>query len=332
IRCIKAAVINLNTDKGEFEHFVITKAIEIIALRNEPTPYQFLFNGILSEISSAGFDLEDFDANIETILNKQNKNIFKVGGNNDNKAGNYWWFVKPNDYIKYPDRLLTDRVEDSVIALLRRKTAVSFDDVLGDIFQKYPNGLTPDIKSIDKILKKYAVRSGGKWLYNYIEMENNCTKHTEMLAFLAEIGHKLNFKVFIGKREQSEKYGNNPLSQLQDFADIDFLQFDKDKSDRIAMIDMLWIDKHDIKYIIEVENTTKFTSGIQRASNAGVNMPKLMIVPDSRKEEFLNITDPLFIDNFKRYNWKYIFYNDIVNIMSYRKIDLKIISMFSKGF
>jgi hypothetical protein len=332
IRCIKSKTTNLNTNKEEFEHFVIIKTIEIIALRNEPTPYQFLFDGILTEISSNGFDLEDFDTNIETILNKHIGKIFKVGGNNDNKAGNYWWFINPNKYIKYPNKLLTDRVEDSIIALLRRKTAVSFDDVLGDIFQRYPNGLTPDIKSIDKILKKYAVQSGGKWLYNYVEMENNFTKHTEMLSLLANIGHKLGFKVFIGKREQSEKYGDKFLSELQDFTNIDFLKIDKDKLDRISMIDMLWIDKSNIKYIIEVENTTKFTSGIQRASNADVEIPKLMLVPDNRKDEFLSINDPLFIENFKHYNWKYIFYSDIENIMSLRKIDLKTISIFSKGF
>ncbi|MDR2645239.1 MAG: hypothetical protein LBB44_04580 [Endomicrobium sp.] len=330
IRCVKAKITNLNTDKGEFEHFVTTKAIEIIALRNEATPYQFLFNGILAEISAGGFDLEDFDTNVETILNKQIGKIFKVGGNNDNKAGNYWWFVNPNDYVKYPDRLLTDRVEDSIIALLRRKTAVSFDDVLGDIFQRYPNGLTPDIKSIDKILKKYAVQSGGKWLYNYVEMENNFTKHTEILSLLTDVGHKLGFKVFIGKREQSEKYGNKFLSELQDFADIDFLKLDKDKSDRISMIDMLWLNNNEIKYIIEVENTTKFTSGIQRASNANIKIPKLMILPDNRKDEFTNINDPLFIDNFKHYNWKYIFYSDIEKMKSLRKIDLKTISMLLK--
>jgi DNA modification methylase len=332
IRCVKSTTTNLNTDKDEFEHFVITKSIEIIALRNEPTPYQFLFNGILAEISSGGFDLEDFDANIESILNKQIGEIFKVDGNNDNKAGNYWWFVNPNKYIKYPDRLLTDRVEDSIIALLRRKTAVSFDDVLGDVFQRYPNGLTPDIKSIDKILKKYAIQSGGKWLYNSAEMENNFTKHTEILSLLSDIGHRLGFKVFIGKREQSEKYGNKILSELQDFTNIDFLKLDKDKTDRISMIDMLWIDKDNIKYIIEVENTTKFTSGIQRASNANIAIPKLMVVPDNRKNEFLNINDPLFIDNFKHYNWKYIFYSDIEKFISLRKINLKTIDMFSKGF
>ncbi|KAK3604939.1 hypothetical protein CHS0354_000603 [Potamilus streckersoni] len=64
IRCVKSNTTTIKTDKNEFEHFVLTKAIEIIALRNEPTPYQFLFNGVLAEISSAGFDLEDFDSNI----------------------------------------------------------------------------------------------------------------------------------------------------------------------------------------------------------------------------------------------------------------------------
>ncbi|KAA6327779.1 hypothetical protein EZS27_023258, partial [termite gut metagenome] len=241
IRCIKSTLTKINSDDTEFEHFVLIKAIEIIALRNEPTPYQFLFNGILAEISSAGFDLEDFDNNIQHILDKQVEKIFTININGDNKAGNYWWFINPKDHIKYPDRLLTDRVEDSIIALLRRKTAVSLDDVLGDIFQRYPNGLTPDIKSIDKILRKYATQSGGKWLYRFMELEQEYTKHTEMLYFLSEIGHKLGYQIFIGKREQSEKYQNKKLSDFADLQNVDFLLLEKDKIDRIAMIDMLWI-------------------------------------------------------------------------------------------
>ena len=65
IRCVKNPKRNLDTEKGQFEHFVIEKAIEIIALRNEPTPFTFLFNGLLAEMSQAGFDLEDFDENVK---------------------------------------------------------------------------------------------------------------------------------------------------------------------------------------------------------------------------------------------------------------------------
>lgn len=330
IRCVKSNTKDIKTNKGEFEHFVLTKAIEIIALRNEPTPYQFLFNGILAEISSAGFDLEDFDSNIQHILGKQVDRIFTIKVNYDSKAGNYWWFVNPKNHIKYPNRLLTDRVEESIIALLRRKTAVSLDDVLGDIFQRYPNGLTPDIKSIDKILKKYATQSNGKWLYRRLEVEVEYTKHTEMLYYLSEIGHKMDYQIFIGKREQSENYNSKKLSDFADLQDLSFLPLEKDKIDRVTMIDMLWLKNNEIKYIIEVENTTKFTSGIQRASNADANIPKLMVIPNSRKDEFLGINDPLFTDNFKSYNWKYVFYSDIENIKSSRKIDLSLIETFTQ--
>jgi len=330
IRCIKSEATQIRNDKEEFEHFVLTKAIEIIALRNEPTPFQFLFNGILTEISSAGFDLEDFDSNIQHILEKQVGGIFTIKTNGDNKAGNYWWFIAPKNHIKYPDRLLTDRVEESIIALLRRKTAVSIDDVLGDIFHRYPNGLTPDIKSIDKVLKKYATKSNGKWLYRSMDIEPEYTKHSEMLYFLSEIGHKMGYQVFIGKREQSEKFNDCKLSDFANIRDLDFLLMEKDKIDRITMIDMLWITDNKIEYVIEVENTTKFTSGIQRASNVEVDIPKLMVIPDKRKDEFLGINDPLFTDNFKNYNWKYILYSEVEKIKSSRKVDWNTLNTFAK--
>ncbi|MDR1739152.1 MAG: hypothetical protein LBR45_00135 [Bacteroidales bacterium] len=330
IRCVKSVTTQIKNDKTEFEHFVLTKAIEIIALRNEPTPYQFLFNGILAEISSAGFDLEDFDSNIQHILEKQIGRIFTIKTNGDNKAGNYWWFINPANHIKYPDKLLTDRVEDSIVALLRRKTAVSLDDVLGDIFQRYPNGLTPDIKSIDKVLKKYATQSNGKWLYRRMELESEYTKHTEMLYFLSEIGHKMGYQVFVGKREQPENYNGKKLYEFADLQDLSFLPLEKDKIDRVAMIDMLWLKDNKIEYIIEVENTTKFTSGIQRASNVEIDIQKIMVIPDKRKDEFLGINDPLFTDNFKKYNWKYIYYSEIENIKSSRKIDLLLLNTFVK--
>ena len=87
---------------------------------------------------------------------------------------------------------------------MRRKVSVTLDEVLAEIFVKYPNGLTPDIKSVDQILKKFANRSGGKWVYKGGDTEKDFTNHTEMLYFLSEIGKKMGFEVYIGKREQPE--------------------------------------------------------------------------------------------------------------------------------
>jgi DNA modification methylase len=315
IRCIKAPSANLKTDEGEFEYFIIQKAINIIAQRNEPTPFQFLFNGLLAEMSIAGFDIQNFDQNIESILSKKIGTIFTIS-DNEGKAGNYWWFIKPKDYIKYPDKLLTNRVEETIISVLRRKVALTLDEVLAEIFIKYPNGLTPDIKSVDQILQKYANKSGGKWIYKRGEIEREFTKHSEMIYFLSIIGKKLGYRVFIGKREQSELYNFRALSSYTDLLNLDFIS-EPEKRARIEMIDMLWLDKdNNISYALEVENSTNFTSGIQRASNLDTGAKKLMIMPDERANEFKSIRDPLFIDNFRHYNWGYLFYSEIERLKS----------------
>jgi DNA modification methylase len=322
IRCIKAESLNLKTTEEEFEHFIVKKAIQLIAQRNEPTPYQILFNGLLSEISIAGFDIQNFDQNVENVLSKHIGKIFKVT-NNKGKAGNYWWFEDPSNHIKYPDRLLTDRVEETIISLLRRKISVSFDDVLAEIFIKYPNGLTPDIKGIDQILKKYANPSNGRWVYKGGEIEELFTKHTEIIYFLSLIGKKLGFKIYIGKRERPEKINSNPLSYYSDFNKLSFIK-DTEKRLRVEMIDQLWIDKNNkIEYAIEVENSTNFTSGIQRASNLDPLTKKIMIIPDSRSKEFKSIKDPLFRDNLRKYSWHILYYSEIERLKSFKKINIR---------
>jgi len=331
IRCIKKQTASFKTDEQEFEHYVVEKTIGLIAQRNEPTPYQILFNGLLAEISSAGFNIEDFDKNIEQILSAHIGTIFELKDNNS-KAGKYWWFKNPTEYIKYPDKKLIDRVEETVIALLRRKVSVTLDEVLGEIFIKYPNGLTPDIKSIDQILKKFANKSGGKWVYKGGETEKDFTDHTEMLYFLSEIGRKMGYEIYIGKREQPENYNGKRLSEYADITKLDKLNLDQDKKDRVEMIDMVWINNDGVEYALEIENSTNFTSGIQRASNLDNSIKKIMVLPNKRKTEFLNIKDPLFTESFKKYNWGYLFYDDIVRLKSLRNIGKENINIFLNHF
>ena len=210
--------------------------------------------------------------------------------------------------------------------------SVTLDEVLGEIFVKYPNGLTPDIKSVDQILKKFANKSGGKWVYKGGETEKDFTDHTEMLYFLSEIGKKMGFEIYIGKREQPENYNGKKLLEYADITKLDKLNFYQDKKARIEMIDMVWIKDDKVELAIEVENSTIFTSGIQRASNLDIGISKLMVLPNKRKAEFLCIKDPLFVESFKKYNWGYLFYDDIIKLKSLRNIDAKNIKTFLNHF
>jgi len=160
--------------------------------------------------------------------------------------------------------------------------------------------------------------------------EKKFTDHTEILYFLSEIGRKMNYQIYIGKREQPENYNNKKLSEYTDMANLNELNFEKETQDRVEMIDMLWIKDNKIDFAIEVENSTNFTSGIQRASNLDITLSKIMVLPDNRKKEFLNIKDPMFIESFKKYNWGYLFYNDVEKLKSLRSIKKSNIRTFLK--
>lgn len=323
IRCVKSPTATFNTDKGEFEHFVLTKAINIIAQRNEPTPFQILFNGLLAEISNAGFDVEDFDQKIEKFLSKHVGDVFELTDNDTHKGGNLWWFTNPEDYIKYPDKKLTDRVEETVINLLRRKGVVSYDDVLGEIFVKFPNGLTPSINSVVQILHKYANKSSDKWVYKGDELEKEFTKHTHAIKTVIDIGNKMAHQSYVGKREQPEPINGKKLRDFAAITNLDELKLEKNVKARVEMIDLVWLKNSEITAVFEVENSTNFTSGIQRASNLPKEIPKVMVIPDYREKEINRITDPLFVESFKEHGWLYMKYSDIERILGQRNVNLE---------
>lgn len=153
---------SIKTNKDSFENFIVDRAVSIIESRNEPTPYQILFNGLLAEISKAGFELENFDNNIQQLLSKHIDDVFEITNTNQN-SGNLWW-VKSHDFLPSDAIPLSKRVETTIQDMFKIKEEYSLDDILGEIFIRFPNGLTPDIRNIEKIISKYAIKSGNKWM------------------------------------------------------------------------------------------------------------------------------------------------------------------------
>lgn len=338
IRCVKSREVDFTDDQSELEHFILQKTIEIIATRNEKTPFTFIVNGLLPEMLQAGhLRPEEPTHELLTILNKyvgENK-IFDVTPNNETiGAGDYWWFNEPKKHINYPDISLSDRVEEAVLSLMRRKVSVKYDDVVAEIFKLYPNGLTPDPKGIRKILEKYAVPISNKWKLKE-EVIRNATKHTEMILNLAKIGKKNGCSIFIGKREQSEICSNG--KKLRDIADTTDMNsvynnsIQKERLDRINMIDAIWLENNVVRCVFEVENSTNFTMALQRASNLDKDVRKFMIIPDERETELCSITDPVFLNLFKEYNWRYITYTSILRMAKSRKVEFDSLLKMSKG-
>ena len=324
IRCVKHRGVDFSDDRSGLNHFIVQKAIEIIAQRNEPTPYDFIIAWLVPEMLQAGYmQPKEYQDEILRVLsdNAGKDKIFKTWQNKDSKSGDYWWFMNPSQFINFPDRPLQDRLEEAVLSILRRKVSVKLDDVLGELFQTYPNGLTPDPKGVKNVLEKYAYRSAGNWKIKDVTIKN-ITQHSEIIRQIINIGKRAGFSVFVGKHEQPEVIQNG--TALRDMADLLTLAplrklYDPCQIERIEMIDVVWLSRQDnhIECIFEVENSTGFTSAIVRGSNIERHTPKFMVVPKSREKELRSIRDPLFLTSFRENNWQYTTYENIGRLEGY---------------
>ena len=161
IRCSKVDVASFRAvTKEEIEKIFIDTIKKIILERNEPTPYQILFNGLLSKISMLNIDLSSFDSTFNLLLKNQNGVEFIEIENTNNNAGSYWWIANKKHDIKSA-KTLSNRVKKYIYQEWPKST--SYDEILRKVFKKFPNGLTPEIDLIENLIKEAErIYKGGK--------------------------------------------------------------------------------------------------------------------------------------------------------------------------
>lgn len=318
IKCAKKFHINTqdNLLNSGLEQKIIDIAIKAIAERGEPTPYEILFDAILAEITSQGLIFsDDCDGDIKNALNSQIDKIFTITKDNASKAGNLWWLKEPKKYINYIDIPLSQRVDKLVLFMLRNNALISLDDMLASVYKNFPNGLTPDESSVLTSLNKYATKSSNAWVYNpnsYFSKE--ATTHTIYISYIAKIGKKLGFEIFIGKREQQEPIEHKKLADFATIKTLDFIR-DEFESKRVSMIDILFIKNKQIRYVFEIENSTTIISALHRASVLDKEIAKFIVIPDERENELLGKQEPLSKEAFIQNHWKYLLYSDIDKLL-----------------
>lgn len=148
IRCVKAEAIKQNKklNQEEYDNFIIETTAEIIKQRNEPTNYDILFAGLLGQLSSSNFDIQNCNAKIENILKQHIDKEFVITKENGNK-----WFL--NNY-KIKGKTLTEKVKETIYRYVEQNPNISKDIILGKIFKDFPNGMTPDPVAVEKILNE----------------------------------------------------------------------------------------------------------------------------------------------------------------------------------
>jgi DNA modification methylase len=334
IRFKKPLKESLKTEKEmdlkTYEMDVIDSTRRIIGERGEPTIYQHILNGIMADLQ-AGKNVPVGAKNIEEVLKAhigKEFEIVPVCDSKGEKIGNKWW-IKGWEISHFSRPSLTDRVEKVVVNVLQSRIKVSFDDILQAIFMEFPNALTPDTQNLKSIIEEYSrAAKDGNWILK-ADVKKRESQHAEMIYYLAKIGAKARFDVWVGQREQGDAFSNEKLSSLvTDKSPV--WRYITGEPDRVKQIDVLWHDRGKINYQFEVENTTAITEAIARGSNIESSRftKRLIVIPEERQAFlFRKMQEPLLKESVIANNWKFIFYKDVTefykNNINKDRIDLE---------
>ncbi len=314
-------------DEERYRRIIVESAKKIIAERGEATPYTYILNGIIVELKKEGALLlgtRNPDDVMKEFLNKEFV-LMDVKDEKGKSIGKKWWLKDPSSVPYFEIIPLTDRVETAIVDVLRRKVKISFDDVLQEIFIKFPNALTPETQDIKQILQEYATPSkDGKWLLKP-QVKVRESEHSEMIYYLAILGKKMGYDVWIGQKEQGELYKNERLSSFVTKKDPVWRFIPTMNLDRVKQIDVIWHDEGRARFEFEIENTTAITETIIRGSNIPHDIKRLIAIPEEREGLlFRKMREPILNENIIKNNWKFIFYKDVKHFYEKNKRSKKI--------
>jgi len=309
-------------DEVTQEKIVVESVKKILAERGEPTAYPWIINTIDTELAQRGYSLVRNPKGIEGILKAHLGKEFVLVDSPDGQGKR--WFLKDPSSIAYLESVpLDERVEKAVIDVLRRRRVVDFDDILREIFVKFPNSLTPETQSIKYVLEQYTKKvSGGKWrLKGDVEKREN--EHTEMIEALVYLGKRFGFEKMWAahKSKETKKIAESGLT----------LPVKKNKLKRIQEIDVLWINGDRVEYEFEVENTTAITEAINRGSNVDYKCRRVIVIPEERSSFVRRrLREPLLAENWKKYGWRLLFYDQLRKAAKGKKTSLSSLEKMMK--
>jgi DNA modification methylase len=324
-------------NEERYKRIILESARKIIADRGEPTPYTFILNGIIVDLKEEGALLmgkSNPDDVMKEFLDKEFI-LIDVKDEKGESIGKKWWFKNPSSVSYIGFISLADRVETAIVDVLRRKVKISFDDVLQEIFIKFPNALTPETQNIKEILREYATPTkDGNWILKP-QVKIRESQHSEMIYYLALLGRKAGLDVWIGQKEQGETYNKQKLFSLITNKDPLWRHLPTMNLDRIRQIDVIWHHEGRVRIVFEVENTTAITEAIVRCSNIPhETVKRLIVIPEEREGLlFRKMKEPMLNENIIKNNWKFLFYSDVKNYFEKNKKNKKIdLSDFEKLF
>ncbi len=213
-------------------------AVEVLRERGEPARYERLLGEILIGLDRAGHlrrmvDLADrqaveaeAEAQLDTastagadlvaqMLTLINDELSRSSQRRLTEVGPGRWWLQARQDLEGAAVPLADRVEWAAYSLLSTAGPLdegAFFDRISALFGGHEQ---PDQALVRACLSSYrSSASTSARLVTADDVRNRTAEHTELLARLADAGHRLGMNVWIGRREQGRRFGAGTLGDL----------------------------------------------------------------------------------------------------------------------
>ena len=176
-----------------------------------------------------------------------------------------WWLTEREDReaAAVP---LADRVEWAVFSLLSTAGPISeaaFYDRIASLFTGHD---LPDEGLVRACLDSYrSLASTPDGLITGDDLLRRSQEHTELLGLLADAGHRLGMRVWIGRAERSRRTDQGPLvDRLDDREQRVYLGGISRAGDALGEVDVIWYVRNKVALLFEVEWTAMLGEPILR--------------------------------------------------------------------
>ncbi len=239
-----------------------------------------------------------------------------------------WWLAdrRDRDAAAIP---LSDRVEWAVYSLLSTSGPMPEASFLQRIAAIFQGPDLPDEALVRACLQSYRSRaSTADRVVTGDDLLRRAQEHAELIALLADAGHRLGLRVWIGRREQARRLGRGRLGDLLDEREAQAPLTNINRAvDEVADVDCAWYIRGKMAFLFEVEWTAMLGEPILRR-HARIPQDdgtvRFLVVAPERTELVRHKIDrsPLLRDAFERDNWHVLKWNHLRSFASQEDLRL----------
>ena len=266
---------------------------------------------------------------VEALLALIGDGLATAGRNRlEEVAPGRWWLADKRDRetAAVP---LADRVEWAVYSLLSTAGPLSESAFLQRIAGLFRGPDLPDEALVRACLQSYRSRaSTTDRIVTGEDLLHRAQEHAELIGDLADTGHRLGVRVWIGRREQIRRLGSGRLRDRLDERELQTPLAQISRAiDDVAEVDCAWYVRGKLAFLFEVEWTAMLGEPILRR-HARIPQEdgtvRFLVIAPERTELVRHKLDrsPLLRDAFERDNWHVLKWNHLRAFIEREEISL----------